>query len=476
MAIPDELVQRLQIDICDTLAFEGLDANDPRGHRRLADHTAWRVYADTLLDRGDRRGAVLLQSLGEEGDPSDHEHPRFVAQSSGQATGLRPLALHGMVVALQVRTWVALQGLFDAWSAVRGRVAGELCCALAIEQVRLGSDEFVFLAERTPPPGLRSLSIRDPDRPGLTLEPDTIARFVDSAWLDDLLALQLDQLRVDDAVSEIVARSPDLRTLVLPGCGIGEDGIDDLVTSKAWRSLDTLRLDHNPLEDTGALALVQAPPMHLRTLSLADTALGEVGLRAVLGAPGFDELRWLDLSNNGIGTPGAIAIAKATAVERLETLSLRNNPLSNEGIAAIATSPRLGAVRSLSLSRTGLGPDGVRALAESGPLGELNYLDLSDNPLGEDGGLALANGQIWGALTHLSLARCGIGPEAAYAIAESPAMRNLVWLDVTGNDIHIFAAQTLAEQLTRLGWLILRGNPLGADGPRLARRLPVMRL
>ena len=140
-------------------------------------------------------------------------------------------------------------------------------------------------------------------------------------------------------------RCPELHTLQLCGCEIGEEGGEVLASRlHAARSLTHLDLGSNALADGGARALASAlPHSRVAELLLSSNRVGDGGACALalsLIRRKNSQLRTLGLSNNVISDDGAAALAEAISAPppqrcRLETLSLRTNRLGPAAVAAL---------------------------------------------------------------------------------------------------------------------------------------------
>lgn len=104
------------------------------------------------------------------------------------------------------------------------------------------------------------------------IEPEELARLVDSPLLTGLEELSLSDCRIGDEGARILAAAPALSTLT------------------------SLRLDKGGLTDVGVRALAESPHLpSLTTLSLDYNAISRAGLAALEAAPFFGRLRSLSL-------------------------------------------------------------------------------------------------------------------------------------------------------------------------------------
>lgn len=174
-------------------------------------------------------------------------------------------------------------------------------------------------------------------------------------------------------IAQFVTKFPDqMDTWYLAGNCIDCDSFATLTKALVnSTSLTNLWLKRNPLGASCARwvsELIKRTP-NLRTLDLDQTSLGDAGAAML-----FDSLAqhkiWIPLRNlylnaNGISTFGTSQLARYLASPhcQLESLYLSTNPLGNPGIAALA--PALSHNRSLirlTLSSVGMSDDGASQL------------------------------------------------------------------------------------------------------------------
>ncbi len=184
---------------------------------------------------------------------------------------------------------------------------------------------------------------------------------------------------------------PQLASLNLNACGIGDAGAALLAQSPYLAGLTTLRLADNMVHDTGVKALANATHLkRLVRLELAHNEIGGPGLRELAASPNLSALQELDLSENYVGAASVEALAVSPYLRNLSSLSLRDVKLEADGARALAEAPNLGRLRRLDLYWNKIGDSGVAALAASPHLPRLTELVLSGNRLGKAGAEALA--------------------------------------------------------------------------------------
>lgn len=126
----------------------------------------------------------------------------------------------------------------------------------------------------------------------------------------------------------------DLGILTLSNVGDGEQLLTWLTGEEGLTSLTHLRLEHNDIEGTSALARLKdsAFATTLKTLSLTHTKLTNQGVAHLLGAlPSLSSLTELDLSDNAIDARGLLPLVDFTPPAELTSLKLSGNALGRSG-------------------------------------------------------------------------------------------------------------------------------------------------
>ncbi len=263
-------------------------AIEARLRRDPDDAESWRVYADHLLDQGDRRGELitlttLLQS---------RRHDGALAQS------IRALdeALRSESPDLQRCTWKYGFPIRLAFHVDTPRAITSLGALLAQPRMRLcGSLHLSF-------------------------HPNLRARFYEGfakLELGSLAQIFAMRTRRGNALARALAANPTLR-------------------------LAALHLDDTQLGDPGMLALARSTSLPgLTTLSLRHGTFGEKGLAALLDSPLAETLEVLDLHDNEIDEASARLLATAH-LGRLRSLGLHVHQFRpREAIRTLAASRTL---------------------------------------------------------------------------------------------------------------------------------------
>ncbi|XP_066025377.1 NLR family CARD domain-containing protein 3-like isoform X3 [Pocillopora verrucosa] len=242
------------------------------------------------------------------------------------------------------------------------------------------------------------------------------------------------------------------------------------------KSLTTLDLSYNEIDDDGAAALGECLKYNksLTTLHLSDNEIGNDGA-AALGEclKSNKSLTTLDLSFNKIGDNGAAALVECLKDNKsLTTLYFSDNKIGDDGAAALGECLKYNkSLTTLYLSFNKIGDDSAAALGEDLKYKKsLTTLDLSHNEIGDDGAAA-ALGECLKynkSLTTLDLGHNEIGDDGAAALGEClKNKKSLTTLDLSGNVTGDDGAAALGECLKyykSLTTLDLSDNEIGNDG------------
>ena len=170
----------------------------------------------------------------------------------------------------------------------------------------------------------------------------------------------------------------------------------DVIATEGLPKVEEIRLHNNKafgVESMQALAesLRRGDLPCLKTLSLVENAIGEVGasaLGAALGRGALPRLQKLRIGNNGIGDAGLVALAPALRAQlQLKTLGLYSNGIGDDGVAALVAPGEgvLPSLKELDLDFNQVGDAGCSALAValwSGVLPSLTVIH-NENPASE---------------------------------------------------------------------------------------------
>jgi hypothetical protein len=157
--------------------------------------------------------------------------------------------------------------------------------------------------------------------------------------------------------TRIAAAGARLAMLNLCGNALGDRGVSALATGQLaaldelalgwnditaveaivagpWRALAKLNIRANRLGPAEAALLLSGALPALRWLGIDENPLGDAGLAAMLGAPGFRRLEWLNLGGTELDDR-AVARFAALGPCALRELRLHDNELSPGALAAI---------------------------------------------------------------------------------------------------------------------------------------------
>lgn len=245
---------------------------------------SWRIYADYLLDRGDRRGELIHLHDAAAHEPNLKrrvESLEFELRSGpGLPDSFGGTWRHGFLVGLRIA--VAISRDVRELARILSHPASPLLGAL-----RLSSDAELhpkFYAQ---------------------LEGEPLARItvLENPWGFDR----------GDALAGVLARAPvlALRRVLLPNAKLGDKGLHALAEADALTDLRTLDLQGNEFGSSALAALVASPVVAtLEHLDLRHNALDERALDALAGSPHLGRLRSLRLPR----VPGRERLVESTTL------------------------------------------------------------------------------------------------------------------------------------------------------------------
>lgn len=207
---------------------------------------------------------------------------------------------------------------------------------------------------------------------------------------------------------EIVALLPlaNLERISLPGWGIGDDGLAQLLRAPRLKTL-ALGKSSNRLPPTGK------PPFQ----ALFTNEIGDIGYAAL--ANSALRLDSLDLSYSVPSSDGLLKLLQSPVGQNLRELKLISNYVCNSThIAALGD-----ALEVLTLQHCKLDAACMRALAKR-PLREMHTLDISINSFGDDGAIAVAAAP-WPKLASLNVSGCLIGEAGMRALGKRKGIKRI---------------------------------------------------
>ena len=269
-----------------------------------------------------------------------------------------------------------------------------------------------------------------------------------------------------------------LRGLDLAGWYIGNDGFLSLMRSSYLPRLRSLGLADNALVVDDAVVVSATVPSQLEGLSALDLSLNDVGdegAEVLARLPALRSLATLSLRtlegtyyDEAIRAVGARALADSVYLAGLVALDLAHNAIGDAGLRSLVGSPNLTQLTRLNVSANGIGEigdAGIQQLISSPYLERLSVLDLSSNPLGVAGANALAEWRGMEQLSELNLAACGIRNRGLMRLLASQHCLNLRVLNLVHNDLDDCGGYALAEApyLPSNVRLDLRGNRISSS-------------
>ena len=176
-----------------------------------------------------------------------------------------------------------------------------------------------------------------------------------------------------------------LESLAFRYAGMGDAGLDTLLSLTEGGALRRLNLSHLPLGDAGGRTLGQWSGLQqLNYLGLDSVGLDETGLAEILGQPGPFALKELFIKKGGfrdvqLGPAMGRALGQSAMLDNLEILRIESSGLGDAGVIALLSHRGLRRLKKLVLRSSALGDDAVLALAKSESLGTLEALDIDYN-------------------------------------------------------------------------------------------------
>ena len=269
--------------------------------------------------------------------------------------------------------------------------------------IRLGLDTFQSLAAARCVQDLRELVLRS-NR--LSINHVLILTYSDQ--LRNLEALDLAGNRLGSQSNMIalvgLERFLKLRHLNLKACGVGDAGIEALLTTRLWPELESLNLWNNEITDRGLMRIADAEPsLKFSSLDLPRNAVGNAGLIALANSPVLASFRAMHLEHNRIGEAGLMELSQTQFGENLQSLHLRGNAEITDRSGAALAAGDFPQWEVLDLAGTQVGDQTAMALSESRTATGLRVLDLAGTRITEQGARALAASDALDSLDFLDL-------------------------------------------------------------------------
>jgi uncharacterized protein (TIGR02996 family) len=302
-------------------------------------------------------------------------------------------------------------------------------------------------------------------------------------WFRRLRELTLED-GLPDTTFEALARLPAMRrlhTLDLSKNWFSVESWRAFAESNSFPALAQLRLRGGNLSGGQGDILAGAGGFRLRVLDAGECGAGPGLGAAVAAAPWRDSLRVLDLGQNWLDGSDVTTVASAS-FRALRHLNLADSAIGLTALAELAANPAMSGLRALNLSAgrpidgPRLGPVHFDRFLSRLDMPELRHLDLSSRPLGPKAARRLTDLK-FASLNRLGLRNCRLTGAAVKALLKSPALDNLIQLDLSDNDL-ASGPELLTDRsvLPRLASCLLDGNAIPTAVARRLRRRPGVRV
>ena len=175
-------------------------------------------------------------------------------------------------------------------------------------------------------------------------------------------------------VAKIIEKYKDsVSCLVLRDCSINSR--DVVLFSESLKTLSSLNISNNRIDDEGVKVLCEGLGEELHTLNISHNEISDRGLEAIAQCKNLVEL---DISDNKIDDEGAEILCKGLG-EEFHTLNISRNKIGDRGLEAISQRKNL---VKLDISYNKIDDEGVKSIRG---FEKLEYLDISHNEIGNPG-------------------------------------------------------------------------------------------
>jgi uncharacterized protein (TIGR02996 family) len=273
-------------------------------------------------------------------------------------------------------------------------------------------------------------------------------------------------------VVRALAASPNwrgLRTLDLEFASAS--AAEELFRASHLRSLTCLRLSGNRWRARTLRPLADGEFTRLRELVLFQCGLDDEAAEVLADSPGLKNLRTLELETSRITGAGASALLSSRHLRQLTVLNLDQNPVCGLDSALLADARN----RSLRVLHLGYGPkctEEMKALAACPAMRGLIWLELSDNAANDRAIQALTEATGWTRLAVLYLTNNLIGDQGAASLASWSGLAKVRHLHLYANPLGPEGAQALAASpyLDELRHLCVDPDEMGPEGVKLLQK------
>lgn len=282
------------------------------------------------------------------------------------------------------------------------------------------------------------------------LTDEGLAAIFFSPHLHSLTDLKLSGQPLSDELIGMLAQSPishQLKRLNLNGCELTTEAIALFVQSTGLQQLELLDLGDNKLDNV-ALSLLSAcfNLRNVRCLILSELRTTADGIQALVASPFFPTLEILDLSRSRLEDLEKIAPFRTVQKAKLRELDVGASVQGDAMLTMLAEVPWLSSITRLTIDLCEpLTTDGIRRLVESPHLGKLSVFDASYARPGLEGVQLIAKCAQFAELRTLNLADCDLSADCVRSLVESPFADTLEELNLNRNPFSDAGALILAN-------------------------------
>jgi hypothetical protein len=189
----------------------------------------------------------------------------------------------------------------------------------------------------------------------IALDPDQAGLIASSPSLDRVTDFGLGAGRISAEAARAITTGrfwPNLQKLYLP---FADDSAATAIVTAGLPPLRHLNMNCNRFSSAGIEALVNSPQFGtVEILDLSSGRFGDESVRALVRSPHLGNLRRLDLSGGFLalmGPDGAKALAACPLLTGLVSLEVWHNKIQSAGTMALAESPYLGGLKELIVDK-----------------------------------------------------------------------------------------------------------------------------
>jgi len=302
-----------------------------------------------------------------------------------------------------------------------------------------------------------------------------------------------DQPITQEQIRLIGQMFPNLRELQLSGVGLTGEGFRTLSKQKIARNLTRLDVSRSQITVFGLIGAINNF-INLRSLNIAFSLIGGVGLNILAQAPfagnltelnigmnsladtsiqanigAFTSLRSLNIESNYIGSAGLAIIAGTPFAGNLAEFNVRLNRITSQDMKA--NIPAFTSLTSLDIGANNIQDEGLEAIAQAPCAPHLIELNVGMTGITTEG--VQANIAAFTSLTSLNIGNNWIGDAGLAALAQAPFARNLTKLNIAETGITNMGIADNIQAFTSLAYLNIALNRfVGEEGIAAISQLP----